>query len=368
MATTVLQKEESYFFSMDAKYLFAFLMPALALISVSFDGIWTFLGFFFTFGIVPIVEMVYKGTSDNLSSDEEKSALKNIYYDTLVYLNIPLQFLLLVLFFSRLSHPEITTMEIVGMTLSVGVMCAIIGTNVGHELAHRNKKIEIILGRMLFATTLNMHFAVYHNKWHHRYVATPLDPATARKGESLYAFFLRSIPGTYMLSWRMEYNKAKKEGRSWFSIHNTMLRGQLIQLTMLFLIYVIWGTTALLGFLFAALIGILIYEAGNYIEHYGMERREVKKGVYERCMPRHSWNSNHVLGRIMLYELSRHSDHHYLASRKFQILRHFEESPQLPAGYPGAILMALIPSLWFKTIHPLLEATNKPPTGLPMES
>ena len=142
-------------------------------------------------------------------------------------------------------------------------------------------------------------------------------------------------------------------------MHNLMLRGQLIQLMMLLLIYLIWGKFALLGFLGSSFLGILIYEAGNYIEHYGMERKEVKDGVYERCMPCHSWNSNHVLGRIMLYELSRHSDHHYLASRKFQILRHFEESPQLPAGYPGAILMAAIPSLWYKKIHPLLELNKR---------
>ncbi|MBK9330342.1 MAG: alkane 1-monooxygenase [Sphingobacteriales bacterium] len=352
-------KKESYYFSVDAKYLFALLMPALALISVSLHGAWTFTAFLFTFGIVPFVEMLYNGTSENLSTEEEQSALKNFYFDMLVYLNIPLQFLLLVLFFNRLSNPETTTLEMIGMTLSVGIMCAIIGTNVGHELAHRPKKFEIILGKMLFATTLNMHFAVYHNKWHHRYVATPLDPATAKKGESLYAFFTRSIPGTYILSWKMEYKRLKKAGEGWFSMHNLMLRGQLIQLMMLLLIYLIWGKFALLGFLGSSFLGILIYEAGNYIEHYGMERKEVKDGVYERCMPCHSWNSNHVLGRIMLYELSRHSDHHYLASRKFQILRHFEESPQLPAGYPGAILMAAIPSLWYKKIHPLLELNKR---------
>lgn len=355
MTTQTLQEKDGYsFFYVDAKYLFALLMPVLAFISVTAQGIWTFSAFFFTFGIVPLVETFYKGTSENLTEIEDKKAQKNLFYDFLVYLNVPIQYLLLILFFSRVSNHHTTSMEIIGMTLSVGVMCAIIGTNVGHELGHRHKSFEIILGKMLFATTLNMHFAVYHNKWHHRYVATPLDPATAKKGESLYAFFFKSITGNYILSWKIESDRAKKENRNWFSFKNEMLCGQIIQLIMLLLIYFIWGKIALFAFIGSAFVGILIYEAGNYIEHYGMERNEVKAGVYERCMPCHSWNSNHVLGRIMLYELSRHSDHHYSASRKFQRLRHFDESPQLPWGYPGAILIAIIPPLWFKKIHPLL--------------
>lgn len=359
MTNPVLQKKVGHSFYVDAKYLFAFLMPCLALISVSTHGIWTYLAFLFTFGVVPLVEAIHKGTSENLTEIEESIAQSNLFYDFLVYLNVPVQYLLLILFFNSVSNPGTTLIEIIGMTLSVGVMCAIIGTNVGHELGHRHKPFEILLGKMLFASTLNMHFAVYHNKWHHRYVATPLDPATARKGQSLYAFFLKSIPVNYIVSWKIESERAKKEKRSWFSIKNEMLRGQVIQLILLILIFLIWGKIALLAFLGSSLVGILIYEAGNYIEHYGMERKEVKTGVYERCMPCHSWNSNHVLGRIMLYELSRHSDHHYLASRKFQVLRHFDESPQLPSGYPGAILLAIIPPLWFNKIHPLLISTRE---------
>jgi alkane 1-monooxygenase len=351
----VLKKGDTSSFYIDAKYLFALLMPVLAFISVTAQGVWTYLAFFFTFGIVPLIEMIHKGTSENLTEIEDKKAQKNLFYDFLVYLNVPMQYLLLILFFNRVSNQNTTLQEVIGMTLSVGVMCAIIGTNVGHELGHRHKSFEIILGKMLYATTLNMHFAVYHNKWHHRYVATPLDPATARRGESLYAFFLKSIPGNYILSWKIETERASKENQGWFSFKNEMLRGQIIQLIMMLLIFLLWGKIALLAFIGSAFVGILIYEAGNYIEHYGMERKLVRAGVYERCMPCHSWNSNHVLGRIMLYELSRHSDHHYSASRKFQRLRHFDESPQLPSGYPGAILLAIIPPLWFKKIHPLLN-------------
>jgi alkane 1-monooxygenase len=103
-------------------------------------------------------------------------------------------------------------------------------------------------------------------------------------------------------------------------------------------------------FILAALMGILLLETVNYIEHYGL-RRKMTNGTFERTLPIHSWNSNHAIGRLVLLELSRHSDHHYIASRKYQILRHHENSPQMPTGYPGMMLLSLIPPLWFWVMH-----------------
>jgi alkane 1-monooxygenase len=93
----------------------------------------------------------------------------------------------------------------------------------------------------------------------------------------------------------------------------------------------------------------------NYIEHYGLARKKTESGNYERAMPSHSWNSNHIVGRLMLFELSRHSDHHYLASRKYQILRHHENSPQMPTGYPGMMLLSHIPPLWFSIMRKQMQ-------------
>jgi alkane 1-monooxygenase len=129
-----------------------------------------------------------------------------------------------------------------------------------------------------------------------------------------------------------------------------MLRFQLIQLLLLALIWIAFGWKTLLLFMASAVIGFLLLEAVNYIEHYGLRRRKVN-GKYERVMPVHSWNSNHPMGRMVLLELSRHSDHHYVASRKYQVLRHFDDSPQMPTGYPGMILLALVPPLWFLVMH-----------------
>ena len=108
-------------------------------------------------------------------------------------------------------------------------------------------------------------------------------------------------------------------------------------------------------FLLASLIGILLLELVNYIEHYGLTRAKLNESRYERVAPEHSWNSDHILGRAVLFELTRHSDHHANPERPFQDLRSLETSKQLPFGYPAMMVLALFPVKWFQVMNPLLE-------------
>ena len=140
-----------------------------------------------------------------------------------------------------------------------------------------------------------------------------------------------------------------------FSWQNEMLRYQVIQAAAVGLVGVIGGWKIALAYIVAGTLGFLMLETVNYIEHYGLRRKELKEGIYERVMPHHSWNSNHAMGRILLFELSRHSDHHHLAARPYQILRHFDDAPQMPTGYPGMMVMSLVPPLWFAVMHPHIE-------------
>jgi alkane 1-monooxygenase len=93
-------------------------------------------------------------------------------------------------------------------------------------------------------------------------------------------------------------------------------------------------------------VGFPLLEVVNYLEHYGLARQKRPDGRYERTGPEHSWNSNNVASNVLLYHLQRHSDHHANPTRRFQALRHFDQAPQLPTGYAGMILLALIPPLW----------------------
>lgn len=96
----------------------------------------------------------------------------------------------------------------------------------------------------------------------------------------------------------------------------------------------------------ASVGGWLLLESVNYLEHYGLRRARAAHGGWERVRPVHSWNSNHTLGRILLFNLTRHSDHHAHAARPYAVLRHHDDAPQLPAGYPALILLSLVPPLF----------------------
>jgi len=208
-----------------------------------------------------------------------------------------------------------------------------------------------LMAKALLLTALYTHFFIEHNRGHHKHVATDKDPASARFGESIYAFWLRSVTGSYRNAWRLESKRLQRQGLPFWSWRNEMIRFQVYQVLYLALVGLIFGWQMIGYALAIAVFGFLLLESVNYIEHYGLRRKEIAPGRYEKVQPWHSWNSNHEMGRIFLYELTRHSDHHYKASRKYQILRHFDESPQLPFGYPTSIVISLIPPLWFALMN-----------------
>ena len=204
-----------------------------------------------------------------------------------------------------------------------------------------------------------MHFFTEHNKGHHKRVAPPDDPSSARMGEHVYLFYFRTIIFSYLSAWQIANKETRKKGYPIYSLRNEMIQFSIIQITFISVIYFVFGCFVLLCFIAAAAIGILLLETVNYIEHYGLQRKQTDNGTYARAMPEHSWNSNHIIGRIMLFELSRHSDHHYMASRKYQVLRHHDHSPQMPTGYPGMMILALMPPIWFYIMNRKIKTISK---------
>ena len=138
-----------------------------------------------------------------------------------------------------------------------------------------------------------------------------------------------------------------------------MIWYQVIQASLVALVFLAFGWKAMLLFLLAATIGFLLLETVNYIEHYGLRRDKVSEHRYENVQPHHSWNSNHPIGRVLLFELSRHSDHHFEPHRKYQVLKHHEASPQMPTGYPGMMVLSTIPPLWFLVMNKRIDSENK---------
>ncbi len=337
------------------KYILIFLIPYCAYKSFYSYEIKSFWLVLFAFVVIPLLELFLKPDEKNLSKIEEEIAKEDIYYDILVYLIVPIHYSLLLLYLFRLQTDGLSLFTITGYIFCMGTLNGIFGINVAHELGHRVKPFERFLAKMLLLSTLYMHFYIEHNRGHHKNVSTPHDPASSRKNESVYAFWFRSILFSYLSAWKIEIQRLKNKNLPFWSFENEMLRFQILQITFVLAIYFLTNGFVTLCFIASSIIGWLLLETVNYIEHYGLTRKEIKPNIYERVMPHHSWNSNHILGRIFLFELSRHSDHHYKASRKYQILQHHDNAPQMPTGYPGMMILSLIPPLWFYVMNKQIE-------------
>jgi alkane 1-monooxygenase len=346
----------------DLKYLLAYLVPLSAAGALYFGGPWSWSTVVLVFVLLPLLELVSAQSTANFPENEEPARSRRVFFDLLLYLNLPLVYGVVLALCYQVAFVAHSPAEIAGLCLSAGIVAGANGINVAHELGHRHSLFEQFLSKTLLLPALYQHFFIEHNRGHHKYVATERDPATARLREHVYAFWWRSVRGSWRSAWNLERERLRQAGQPEWSWHNEMLRFQVTQGLWLLGLGIWGGLPAVGAALAAALVGVLLLETVNYLEHYGLQRRLLPSGRYEPVSPAHSWNSNHELGRIFLYELTRHSDHHFKATRKYQILRHLDESPQLPFGYPASLLMALVPPLWFAVMHPRIPVTQPLPT------
>ena len=332
------------------KYLLVYSLPIIAYISFTSNGILTYFPLILFFGLVPILELFFKADTSNFDKETAKFEKEHPLYNWILFAAVPIQIGMLVFFLYSMQE-SLTITEKIGRISSMGIMCGVFGINLGHELGHRLNKTEKFLGELMLLTSLNTHFLPYHNGGHHFNVATPHDAATARKNEPLYVFWFRSHFSSYAEAWQLENKRIKELGKSRLSLQHKMIQYTIANMLVLASIFYFFGILILCYFIAAAVTGILLLQTVNYIEHYGLLRVKNEHGRYERVKHTHSWNSDHVIGRLVLFNLSRHSDHHYNGSKHYQILKSLPESPQMPTGYPGMMLLSLIPPLWFKYMN-----------------
>ena len=338
----------------DLKYLMSYSIAVTAFLGILIGGPYVYLSVVYTFVFIPILEVNLKQDNHTHSEEEKINRNLNPLFDLLLYLNIPIVY---GIFFLSLNTLLVTdsTSEIIGIILSASIVMATNGINVGHELGHRKSLLSRTCSKLLYLPCQYMHFFIEHNYGHHINVATPDDPATAKYKQNLYSFWISSVSKTYVSAWKIQLRLLKVSKLGFFSIKNDMMFYTFFQILFLFLIYYNYGLTITAFSLLMSIVSFLFLETINYIEHYGLMRKMKPNGRYERVEPHHSWNSNHTVGRIVLYELTRHSDHHFISSKKYQVLESIEDSPQLPYGYPTSILISFFPPLWFKIMNPLVE-------------
>ncbi|HGL8945662.1 TPA: alkane 1-monooxygenase [Legionella pneumophila] len=326
-------------------FLLVYLLIPLPFVSLYLGGWYSFLPFFIVFAFIPLID-AFLHDSVNPTKEQEQELLKDKFFKYITCAYVPIQITIIAYGVYIVSTQNLVWNEWLGFTMSLGLISGGVGINFAHEMMHKNSKLQQLMSKILLVTVCYGHFFIEHVKGHHVKVATPDDPATARLGENLYQFLPKTLLGSFQSALLLEEKRLSHKNYCIWSIHNNFWWILTVPLMICIVCFIFGGLIALSFFLLQSFIAILTLEIVNYIEHYGLERKMLSNGQYEKVNPNHSWNANHWLSNQLLIHLQRHSDHHAHGARPYQILRHMENSPQLPSGYLGMIIIALIPPLW----------------------
>jgi alkane 1-monooxygenase len=341
-------------------WLVSLLLPTLPLLSVLAWGIttaegWLWLTPVVVYGLAPLLDRLLGEDANNPPAAMVPVLERDAWYRWLTWLAVPAVWLTVSGAAWVAVQGGLGPFGWLGLAISAGWTSGA-GINAGHELGHKKGSLERWLARFALAPACYGHFVVEHVRGHHRDVATPEDPASARFGESYYRFMLREIPGALRRAWRLEAERLAALGAGAIDLRNENLQGWALSVLFWGGLSLALGPAVLAFMVVQSVFAYGLLSAANYVEHYGLLRERGPDGRYVRPAPRHSWNSNHVVSNLMLYQLQRHSDHHAWPTRRYQSLRHFDEAPQLPSGYFGMFLVALVPPLWRRVMDPRVLA------------
>ena len=303
--------------------------------------------FFYIF--TPLMDAIMGEDPHNPPEEVVSAMSADNYYritvHTLVYVAIAL-FLAFVVF---VGTQDLPWWAVLALIFGVGSNSGGVMT-MTHELGHKADKLDRLsakIGNMIMGYG---HFNIEHNKGHHTWVATPEDPASSRMGENFYRFMIRELSGTFERGISYEKARLNRKGKSFWSVYNDVLQVYAVTLVMAGLFVAFFGPAILLFLIPHHFLAWLTLTQANYVEHYGLKREMKANGKYERCQPKHSWNTNHTYSNLLSFHLQRHSDHHAYPQRPYQVLRDYDDVPTLPTGYGGCFAMAFIPPLWFKVM------------------
>jgi len=342
-------------------YLFSFLIPFCCFISLYIGGsFYSAAAIVMAFIITPLLDTLPLKLA---SAPRERGKYEVLALKALLLSNVPIVYGLIIYAAIQWSQFSAAWYEWLMQLMGLGVVLGSNGINVAHELGHRHTKLEQRAAWALLLPSFYMHFFVEHNYGHHKHVATPQDPASARKNETVYAFIIRSVLGSFISALRIQQKQLTKANKPWWSAKNKMLYFLLAESTYIALLFSLLAPSVALALILSGVVGFIMLELVNYVEHYGLVRKKTEKQRYERVRAWHSWNADYAIGRLVLFELTLHSDHHFLARKPYYELESLEDAPMLPFGYPAAMLVSLLPPLWFSIMNkriPKPRATTSP--------
>lgn len=301
-------------------------------------------------GAIPIADMVFGMDNSNPPGAAMKALDEDPYYQYIAHAFIPLQYVAIGLLAHRYASKDLPWYSRIGVAMTAGMVSGA-AINTAHELGHKSDRLNRTLSRLSLAPAAYVHFAIEHNFGHHRWVATPQDPASSRYNESFWQFLPRTVVGGLRSAIAIETERLARRDKPFISKDNELLQGWAMSVALYAVLYKAFSAEIIPFIAMQAVYGFSLLEVVNYLEHYGLLRQQDSQGRFQRTQPEHSWNSNHTVTNLFLYQLQRHSDHHAHPSRSYQLLRHFAEAPQLPSGYATMIMPAYFPPLWFAIMN-----------------
>ena len=335
-------------------FYLSYLLPPSVVFCIVGRGWWTFGPLAALFILLPLADAAL-GPAGRWR--EAPGLGFNRWFRLVTWFWAPLQLLLMLFVMRTVNAGRLTPLELIGTTVSLGLTTGVVGITVAHELIHRRHALERAIGYVLLGAVSYSHFALSHVHWHHRWVGTPHDPSTARLGESLYHFLPRTVFGNLRAAGQIERDRL---GGAWvMSPLNRMVRLLAAQVALYLMLYAWIGWLGVAVFAGQALVAILVVEAINYIEHYGLQRELTGSGTYERVAPYHTWDSTFRVSNWLLFNLPRHADHHCSVLKRYQSLELLPSAPRLPAGYGAMFLLALVPPAWFHVMNPRVAQATK---------
>ena len=326
--------------------MFFYLVTPLILIASSSLGLlinpsWSVSPFIWVFILVPIIDLMLP-----YLSKQDVDLKENMLHNFSILIILPCILFLIVFGLIVVSDSSISLLVAAALGAAVGMSGGSIGITTAHELIHRQNKYMRGIGVFLLVLCCYGHFRIEHVYGHHKHVATKEDPATARRGENFYFYFIRCVINSVISSWNIEKNILDKKNINTLSLQNRMLHYFVLEIIFLFIAFFVAGINGLVFVVFHSFVSITLLELVNYIQHYGLERK-MQNGKYERFTDHHSWNSRHISANWSTFNLGLHAEHHQSASKHYPLLSQEEKVIEMPANYSIMLIMALIPPLWF---------------------
>jgi len=336
-------------------YLIIFLY-ALLYISYSLGN--AFILAWIVFGGVTFLDYYLKHDLQNPTKEEQRKMKKEFKYKIPIIITIALDWISLIWGVREIVYGDHGYLNKFGLLFAISVFQGS-SINISHEINHKLSNWERILGTFNLAKNFYSHFLIEHNEGHHKMVATPTDPATSKFGQTLYEFYPQSINGGYISAWQIENRLCKEKYGTAFTPKNKMIYFTVSNLLIPASLWFLFNWRVMAIQLIIGVTSVFYLEAINYIEHYGLERKQLADGSFENVNIRHSWNAPHRFSNYILFKLQRHSDHHENALKPYQTLCSYDDSPLLPSGYAACLLLSFFPKFWFEIMNPLVEVYKK---------